>query len=45
MFGIVTPESSTRSQEESFGSTINEVLSNIVNKTLDKFSKPVNFYV
>lgn len=43
MFGIVTPESSTESQEESFGSTINEVLSNIVNKTLDKFGKPVAF--
>lgn len=43
MFAIATPESSVESQEESFGNTINEVLSNIVNKTLDKFGKPVAF--
>lgn len=31
------------SQEESFGNTINDVLSNIVNRTLDSMGKPVAF--
>lgn len=43
MFEINTPETSSESHEESFGSTINEVLSNIVDKTLEKFGKPVAF--
>ncbi|MGI5998607.1 MAG: helix-turn-helix transcriptional regulator [Lutispora sp.] len=43
MFEINTPETSSESQEESFGSTINEVLSNIVDKTLEKYGKPVAF--
>ncbi len=36
-------DSYTDSHEESFGTTINEVLSNIVNKTLDSIGKPVAF--
>ncbi|MCQ1530320.1 helix-turn-helix transcriptional regulator [Lutispora saccharofermentans] len=43
MIDIDTPGSPGESQEESFGSTINEVLSNIVNKTLESFGKPVAF--
>lgn len=43
MFEINTHETTSESQEESFGSTINEVLSNIVDKTLEKFGKPVAF--
>lgn len=43
MFDIVAPEPSSESQEESFGSTINEVLSYIVDRTLEKFGKPVAF--
>ena len=38
-----TNDSLTNDQEESFGSTINEVLSNIVNKALDSVGKPVAF--
>lgn len=36
-------DSLANDQEESFGSTINEVLSNIVNKALDSAGKPVAF--
>lgn len=36
-------DSTEASQEESFGSTIYDVLSNIVNKTLDTIGKPVAF--
>lgn len=43
MIDINMPDSTSESQEESFGSTINEVLSNIVNKTLESFGKPVAF--
>ncbi|MDD4833366.1 MAG: PAS domain-containing protein [Lutispora sp.] len=43
MIDINTQDSLVESQEESFGSTINEVLSNIVNKNLESFGKPVAF--
>ncbi|SHI70210.1 helix-turn-helix transcriptional regulator [Lutispora thermophila] len=43
MFEIASQDSSVESQEDSFGSTINEVLSNIVDKTLENFGKPVAF--
>lgn len=36
-------DTNTDSQEESFGNTINDVLSNIVNRTLDSMGKPVAF--
>lgn len=43
MIDINAQDSLVESQEESFGSTINEVLSNIVNKNLESFGKPVAF--